>query len=205
MPRILSMTLPIAKFAAPVHFLQPMAEVSLLSRVAAGESDAMAKCVDQFGPLIWSAAKRFLGSSHEAEDAVQEIFIHLWREAHRFDPSLGSESTFIMVIARRRLIDWRRRMGRQPQLAELDSVEDTAEEKETVEGSDDEAELAVRLLRSLPSEQQRVIELSLRDGHTHQEISSRLAMPLGTVKTLLRRGLLRMRQALGGERERVLR
>ncbi len=199
------MTLPIAKIAVGLHFLPLMAEVSLLPRVAAGDGEAMELCVERYGPLIWSAAKRFLGTSHEAEDAVQEIFINLWRDAHRFDQSLGSETTFIMVIARRRLIDWRRRLGRQPQLAELDSIEDAAEAKETVQESDDEAELAVRLLRSLPSEQQRVIELSLRDGHTHQEISSRLAMPLGTVKTLLRRGVLRLRQALSGEKERVVR
>jgi len=199
------MTLPIAKFAVAPHVLPSMVEVPLLPRVAAGDSEAMERCVDRYGPLVWTAAKRFLGTSHEAEDAVQEVFIHLWREAHRFDPTLGGETTFIMVIARRRLIDWRRRLGRQPQLAELESIDEAPEEIEASETGDDEAELAVRLLRSLPTEQQQVIELSVRDGHTHQEISSRLAMPLGTVKTLLRRGLLRMRQALGGEKERVVR
>ena len=192
------MTLPIARAVVSPHSLLEMAEETLLPRVAAGESGAMEQCVERYGPLIWSAARRFLGSSHEAEDAVQEAFIHLWRDAHRFDPGRGSETTFVMVIARRRLLDCRRRLGRLPEVGALEEgMESAAGESDGTDG-DDEAEQALRLLRGLPPEQQRVIELSVRDGHTHQEISSRLEMPLGTVKTLLRRGLLRLRQALAG-------
>ncbi len=194
------MTLPIARPVVSDHSPFEMAEEILLPRVAAGESDAMERCVERYGPLIWSAARRFLGSSHEAEDAVQEVFIHLWRDAHRFDPVRGSETTFVMVIARRRLLDCRRRLGRLPELKTLEDDMEPALGNPPVIDGDDEAEQAMKLLRGLPLEQQQVIELSLRDGHTHQEISSRLEMPLGTVKTLLRRGLLRLRQALTGSK-----
>lgn len=194
------MTLPIARVVVSPHSQLEMAEEILLPRVAAGEADAMERCVERYGPLVWSAARRFLGSSHEAEDVVQETFIHLWRDAHRFDASRGSETTFVMVIARRRLLDCRRRLGRLPEVSALEEGMEPAVGNSVVVDGDDEAEQAMRLLRGLPPEQQQIIELSLRDGHTHQEISSRLEIPLGTVKTLLRRGLLRLRQALAGSK-----
>jgi RNA polymerase sigma-70 factor, ECF subfamily len=171
----------------------------LLQRVAAGERTAMEECLGQFGPLVWAAARRFLGNSPEAEDVVQEIFIELWRKADRYEPALGSEVTFIMTLTRRRLLDARRRWARQPEVTPLDDATEVAAEPMALEGPDDEAMRALAALRALPAEQQRVLELSLRDGFSHGEIAARLTMPLGTVKTLLRRGLGRLRQALESE------
>lgn len=159
----------------------------------------MEECLGRFGPLVWAAARRFLGNSPEAEDAVQEIFIELWRKADRYEPELGSEATFIMTLTRRRLLDVRRRWGRRPELTPLDDVAELAAEPTVADGPDDEAMQALAALRALPAEQQHVLELSLRDGLSHSEIATRLTMPLGTVKTLLRRGLGRLRQALQPE------
>ena len=178
---------------APTSVNEPL----LLQRVAAGERLAMEQCLARFAPLVWSAARRFLGTSPEAEDAVQEIFIELWRKADRYEPSLGSETTFVMTLARRRLLDVRRRWSRRPELTPLEEIDEPAEEAAERSAADDESAQALAVLRALPKEQQQVLELSLRDGCTHSEIASQLALPLGTVKTLLRRGLLRIRQALG--------
>jgi RNA polymerase sigma-70 factor (ECF subfamily) len=172
-------------------------EPLLLPRVAAGERAAMEQCLARFAPLVWSAARRFLGSSPEAEDTVQEIFIELWRKADRYEPALGSETTFVMTLARRRLLDVRRRWSRRPELTPLEEIEEPAAEAAEGSAADDESAQALAVLRALPKEQQQVLELSLRDGCTHSEIASQLALPLGTVKTQLRRGLLRIRQALG--------
>ena len=87
----------------------PSVSDSLLNRVAAGEMAAMQECINQYGGLVWSLARRFSASAADAEDAVQEVFITLWKYASRFDESKGSETTFVSMIARRRLIDRLRR------------------------------------------------------------------------------------------------
>ncbi|MEM7235860.1 MAG: sigma-70 family RNA polymerase sigma factor, partial [Planctomycetota bacterium] len=87
---------------------------STLSRVAQGDKRAMQECVDRFGGLIWSMALRYCRSRPDAEDVVQEVFVEVWGSAERYRSELGSEEAFIATIARRRLIDWRRRQQRLP-------------------------------------------------------------------------------------------
>jgi RNA polymerase sigma-70 factor (ECF subfamily) len=168
----------------------------VLPEVAAGNRDAMERCLQRYENLVWSVARRYLGASPEAEDVVQEIFIELWRTAGRYDAARASESTFIMLIARRRLLDARRRLARQPVRAELDAIEDAAAPANAETRLDDDAQQALLALQALPAEQQELLRLSLRDGLTHAEISAQTALPLGTVKTAIRRGLLRLRQTL---------
>lgn len=189
--------LPVAKTTTEGIAPHLVNEPPLLQHVAAGERAAMEQCLARYAPLVWSAARRYLGSSPEAEDTVQEIFIELWRKADRFEPSLGSETAFVMTLARRRLLDARRRSSRQPEWTPLEEAEEPLAEPAGAGMNDDESAQALAVLRALPTEQQQVLELSLRDGWTHSEIASRLALPLGTVKTQLRRGLQRIRQALG--------
>lgn len=169
----------------------------LLTRIAAGDSSAVRACLLRYGGLVWSLARRFC-SDAEAEDAVQEIFIELWKNAERFDSERGSEVTFIATIARRRLIDRRRRQSRRPDPDPLPleyAGEDSAPEwrLETFE----EAEVAKEAFDQLRPEQQEVLKLSIYDGWSHQQIADRLEMPLGTVKTHVRRGLARVRELLG--------
>src|SRR5262252_1163156 len=78
---------------------------SLLARVGAGDASAVRECLQRFGGLVWSLARRFSSSPSDAEDAVQEIFVDLWRSAKKYDPRAASEATFVAMIARRRLID----------------------------------------------------------------------------------------------------
>ena len=86
----------------------------VLPRIAAGDPAAVADCIARYGGLVWSLARRFLGNMTDAEDAVQDVFIELWKNAARYDPGLASEPTYITMIARRRLIDRKRRTGRVP-------------------------------------------------------------------------------------------
>lgn len=169
----------------------------LLPRVAAGESDAVAACLDRYGNLVWSLARRLLASRVEAEDAVQEVFIDLWENASRFDRDKASETTFVAMIARRRLIDRMRRTRREPATEQIDAAADlgdsAAAEQVEIRSA---AARASRLMRTLKPEQQQIIRLAVVDGHTHESIADALEIPLGTVKTHLRRGLSRIRDAM---------
>ena len=170
---------------------------SLLTRVAAGDDTAMAVCVDKYANLVWSLARRFLSSPTDAEDAVQEIFIDLWSSAARYDSSKASETTFVAMVARRRLIDRLRKIKRAPTTEQLDT---TTEIDDPVSSRNveiqDEAALAARLIKTLKPEQQQIIKLAVYHGHTHQSIAEAMGLPLGTVKTHLHRGLLRIRDAM---------
>ncbi len=176
---------------------------SLLGRVAAGEATAMEDCLTRYGGLVWSIARRLSSTQVDAEDAVQEIFIELWRVADRYDAAIASEPTFIATIARRRLIDRRRRQDRRPVAAAWTddaAIQPTPGPPEWLELCE-EAEIARRKLRELSADQQRVLTLAIDGGLTQTEIAARLGMPLGTVKTHSRRGLTRLRDSLAVERE----
>jgi RNA polymerase sigma-70 factor (ECF subfamily) len=169
---------------------------SLLERVAAGDAAAARACIERYGGLVWSLARRTSAEGDEAEDAVQEIFLDVWKSAARFDPSRGSEATFVAMIARRRLID-RRRRGRSQLHGPLadDLVEEGAFGR--VEAAAEVA-IAARSLASLRPEPRRVLLLATCGGLSHAEIAETLGMPLGTVKAHVRRGLLHVKRALFG-------
>lgn len=170
---------------------------ALLNRIAAGDRGAVEAVMERYGNLVWSLARRFTSNRTDAEDAVQEIFIDLWSSAARYDGSKASESTFVAMIARRRLIDRLRKTKRQPGTEELDAVGDLGDPAASPDlETRDEAARAFRLIRELKPEQQEVIKLAVYDGYSHQGISDKLGIPLGTVKTHLRRGLLRVRDGM---------
>ena len=179
----------------------PLAVPSLLARVGAGDAAAVREVISRFGGLVWSIAKRFEPS--EAEDAVQEIFLDLWKSAGRYDASLGSETTFIATIARRRLIDRRRSRRRRPQ--DTGSPSDVVLEEVASDGTSPatsaEASIAAQALDKLRPEQRQVLVLSTCHGLSHGEIAAQTGMPLGTVKAHARRGLISIRAALLGVQE----
>jgi len=139
-----------------------------------------------------------LRNSDDAEDAVQEIFLDVWKNAGKFDEQQSSETTFIAMIARRRLIDRIRFTSRRISADALDDVmaEPVDRADKTMQTSL-EANDAVKALNSLRPEQQQVLQLSIVQGLSHQEIADRTGMPLGTVKTHARRGILQAREFLG--------
>jgi RNA polymerase sigma factor (sigma-70 family) len=175
-----------------------------LERLANGDSAAARDLISRYGGLVWSLARRMAAS--DAEDAVQEIFIEIWKAAPRFRPEVASEATFIAMIARRRLIDRRRRAGRQGAAA---SLEDSSLPAARGVGSPgelgEEAARAASALESLSGDQQRVIRLAICQGLSHEKTAEATGLPLGTVKTHIRRGLMKVRQALEspGTRQKV--
>ncbi len=174
-----------------------MAE-GILKKIAAGERSAVDECLKKYGGLVWALSRRMLRNQDDAEDAVQEIFLDIWKNAGKFDETQSSETTFIAMIARRRLIDRIRFSSRRISADALDDMTaepaDRADRKmqTTLEAND-----AVKALNSLRPEQQQVLQLSIVQGLSHQEIANRTGLPLGTVKTHARRGILQAREFLG--------
>ena len=109
-------------------------EPSILERVAAGDPAAPNECIARFSGLVWSLARRLCSSPSDAADAVQEIFIDLWKSAPRFDSSIASETTFVAMIARRRLIDRGRRKMRRPEVPQI--AETVADSRERVDDTE---------------------------------------------------------------------
>ena len=173
---------------------------SILLELASGSPGAMQRCMDRFGGLVWSLARRQTSSGADADDAVQEIFIDVWKSAARFDPSIASDSTFVATIARRRLIDRGRRRQRRIDAAIIpEAVQPEAEPAPDLSERSEQAGRATAALEQLRPEQQRILQLSIYHGRSHEEISRSTGLPLGTVKTHARRGLIRLREILEAE------
>jgi RNA polymerase sigma-70 factor, ECF subfamily len=170
---------------------------SMLQRIASGDPAAVRECIETFGPLVWSIARRLSRTPSDAEDATQEIFLDIWRSAGRYDASQGSDKVFIATIARRRLIDRLRKSSAEPPMdpvERLDAVEWSA--PGNLGETSVEAEQAARVLAELRPEQRQVLELGLLHGLSQSEIATRLKMPIGTVKSFMRRGLIKVRELM---------
>ncbi len=185
---------------AVAAFLQRNRQVttSLLQRISSGDQSAVASCIETYSGLVWSLARRFLANEADAEEAVQEIFLELWEKASRYDPSVAAEVTFVSMIARRRLIDRRRKLVAEPVAEPLDEVEHAL--SEDVQGmleANAEMERVVGIIRTLKPEQQEVINMASWLGMSHGAIAEQTGIPLGTVKSYVARGLSTIRQVLG--------
>lgn len=178
---------------------------TLLQRVATGDAAAVNECIEQFGRLIWSLARRFFPKHADAEDAVQEIFIELWEKAPRYDPSIAAEQTFVAMIARRRLIDRKRRLARGPAVAPLDDrdvIPDAPPSASDAAALSEEAAGVRRAVSALEPDLQQLLQLSIFNGWSHGKIAEHLRLPLGTVKTRLRRAILTVRDIVGSTKSR---
>ncbi len=172
-------------------------ETPLLPRVAGGDSTAVAECLERYKNLVWSLARRSCPDVESAEDAVQDIFLKLWKISDRFDASIASETTFVAMIARRSLIDLsRKKSWKMTNTVELDSFSSVEMEAAQKAELKDEAAKAALLLDQLPEDQKQVIRLSVYDGLSHSRIAEATGLSLGTVKTHIRRGLTKLRQSL---------
>jgi RNA polymerase sigma-70 factor, ECF subfamily len=171
---------------------------TILQRIAAGDQLAIQDCLDNYSNLLWSLAKKFTRTAEDAEDAVQEIFIDLWQHAERFDPTKASEITFVALVARRRLIDRLRKLTRQPNFQAIDDVTIScpkSSEKQMHVALD--ATRVTRIINKFRPDQKQIINLAIYEGMTHSEIANVMGLPLGTVKTNIRRGFQKVRYSFG--------
>jgi len=170
--------------------------LTTLERIAAGDQAAVRECMDQFGPLVWSLARRWTRTAADAEDATQEIFLDIWKSAARYSPAQGSEAVFITTIARRRLIDGLRSAGRRPQTEQLDEAATHDKGPHDAGAVAADVEIARRAIDTLPPGQRDILLMAVVASMTHTEIATATGKPLGTVKTQMRRGLQKVRAML---------
>jgi RNA polymerase sigma-70 factor (ECF subfamily) len=176
---------------------------TLMQRIAAGDEVAMATLYDRFGALVYKAARQVLSSRAEADDAVQDVFIRLWRTADKYDPRRAKLVTWVMLITRRNLIDrLRRKVSRLDTLPLVGDpgVADRGGRPGEAGVDEDQRKKLRERLRELPEIQRTVIERTYFQGYSLREVSEQLNAPLGTVKSALSRGLHRLRDRFGGDR-----
>jgi RNA polymerase sigma-70 factor (ECF subfamily) len=165
----------------------------LLQRVREGDQLAMAEVFDRYGRIVYSVAFRVLKDTGHAEDVMQEIFFQVWRNPNSFVQGRGSLGAWLVVVARHRSIDFLRR--RKP----TDSVEDVVLAVNCDLASEAEhnalMEKVHKVMKDLPVEQQRSMQLAFFDGLSHSEIAEKTGDPLGTVKTRIRLALISLRKA----------
>ncbi len=166
----------------------------ILYRIAKGDKTAVEQCIEVYGRLVWSAAKRYCYTTEDAEDAVQDIFIDIWRYAGRFDAEKSPEISFIMLIARRRLIDWVRKSNSRPQISFSETVlENQSSDEHKKMQLHIELKDALQGLDKLPPKQKAVVQMTMFGGMSHLEISRTTGLPFGTVKSHIRRGFQKIR------------
>jgi RNA polymerase sigma-70 factor (ECF subfamily) len=169
-------------------------EIELMGRIGAGDRRAFASLYDRFAPRVFGLALRLLRSHSDAEDVLQDTFLRVWSLAGRFDPARCGPDGWVLMIARCRAID---RLRRKPIAVGDDVPEpvvDTPADQEPQRR--EEAERVAGALAGLTHQQAAAIRLAYFAGLTHEQIACRLGCPLGTVKTRIRLGLIRLRERL---------
>jgi RNA polymerase sigma-70 factor (ECF subfamily) len=173
----------------------------LIRRIAEERhEESFSRLYDLHAPLLFGLACRILGQGTDAQDVLQEVFLQVWRKAVDFDASKGSARTWLIVLTRSRCLDRLRRKARR-QGHELPLREGGAEPSEPAVASTalelSETGLAVRqALAELPEPQRKAIEASYFDGLSQSEIAQKTGEPLGTVKTRMRLGMLKLMELL---------
>jgi RNA polymerase sigma-70 factor (ECF subfamily) len=183
----------------------PAGDLTLLQRIAAHDDAAMAELYDRHGRVAYAIIRRIVQSASDAEEVLQETFVRVWSRAETYDARLGSPAAWVVRIARNRAIDrLRARQARADVDAPVPVADRNAPEPEMPSHDTPEtvlqsthAALAVRgAVAALPTAQRALIEAAFFEGYTHQELSARFGVPLGTVKTRIRSGLVSLRVRL---------
>lgn len=184
--------------------LGPDQDLELMQRVAADDEAAIARLYDRFGPLVYRMAYQAMPDRTEAEDVVQEVFIRLWATAGRFDPKRASLVTWVMLLARRLMVDRLRRMQSRIRPGVLENESAVPSEAWSPTGDMEKDERFTALLErieQLPDLQKTVVKRAYLGGQTLKQIGVELGVPIGTIKSALSRALVRLRELNTGEEQ----
>ncbi len=171
-----------------------------MQRVAGGDRSAFAKVYDRTSAKLFGICLRILGDRTEAEEALQEAYLNVWRKAGAFDPSRSSPITWLAALARNRAIDrLRARSARQTDLLDEEALEVADPAASAFDGlaAAGETQLLSRCIEELDAKQGRAIRDAFFSGATYAELAARGDVPLGTMKSWIRRGLIQLKECLG--------
>ncbi len=191
------MRLPWSRSAEP---LAPPTHEDLIRLVALGDEAAFEELYDAVSPRVYGLVRRVVRDPSQSQEVTQEIFVDIWQQAARFDADRGRAMSWILVMAHRRAVDRVRasqasmdRDLRQGIKEYQESYDDVADTVETAM----ESQRVQKALETLSTPQQEAIRLAYYGGYTHQEVAEMLKIPVGTVKTRIRDGMIRLRDRLG--------
>jgi RNA polymerase sigma-70 factor, ECF subfamily len=189
---------------SPSSPTEPLSDVALLRQVVDHRPEALSALYDRHAATLLALARRILGSLADAEEVLQEVFLHVWNQAGRYDSARSSVSTWLVLITRSRAIDRLRTRKVVERTHETSAQENPAghASPEGVENvfTQERRERVGREMAKLPDEQRRVLEMAFYEGLSQSEIATRADLPLGTVKT---RTLLAMKKLRGALRDEI--
>ena len=185
-----------ARRASPVSAL-----ALLVAQMAQGRQDALARLYDETSPLLNGLLRRMLEQPQDAEEVLLDVYMKAWKYSPSYAPDRGSVQTWLVTMARNTAIDRIRQKRAQPKTLSFEP--ENMPEPESGEASPEERTAAWQqrrkvqaLLNELPAEQRQALIMAYFGGHSHAELAARLGQPLGTVKSRIRMGLLRLRSLL---------
>ncbi len=196
--RLMSLTRPATPGSSrPVRYRELMSSpdepsIGLSERLASGDDTALRELYERWGRVVYTVALRALGNPHDAEDVTQQVFLSAWRGRHTFDPTRGEPGAWLIGITRRRIADLYAARSREPALARTEVPLDTA-----APARDETARVVLAdAVDALGDPRRTVVRMAFFEDRTHDVIARELSMPLGTVKSHIRRGLVQLRAAL---------
>jgi RNA polymerase sigma factor (sigma-70 family) len=173
--------------------------VAALARVAGGERAALQIVYRETSAKLFGVCLRILNDRSEAEDVLQQVYLTVWRKASSFDPARASPITWLVAIARNRSIDRLRATAGGRRMEAIEAAEEVRDPalaaSELVEAAQESARLNL-CLEQLEPRQSTAIRSAFLDGNTYDELAERMKVPLGTMKSWIRRGLLKLRDCL---------
>jgi RNA polymerase sigma-70 factor (ECF subfamily) len=179
---------------------KPATKETMLAQIAGGDQAAFGALYDEIAPRVFGLIRRLLVDHAQSEEVTQEVFLEIWQNASRYEPSKGGASTWILTMAHRRAVDRIRssqsgrdrdvKIGIRDYVSDYDNVADTVET--TIEH-----ERVKEAMSQLTELQRQAVTLAYYGGFSHSEVATMLSVPIGTVKTRLRDGMIRLRDELG--------
>lgn len=177
-------------------------DLALMQGVATDSEESIAALYDRFGSLVYRMAYQAMPTRAEADDAVQEVFIRLWKTADRYDPKRAALVTWVMLITRRHLVDRLRRKRARVKASSLDESVQSVQPQQARPDSIEQQErfgLLMERINQLPELQRTVVTRAYLGGQTLRQIGEELNTPIGTIKSALSRALVRLRERVNEE------
>ena len=173
---------------------------SLVTRIAEGNESALAALYDATNRVVMALAVRIVRDTNCAEEVLLDVYMQVWRRAAEYSAARGKPSAWLLTIARTRAIDRlranRSRSAREEPMGDQLEAVASAEDPEAASARNEEHRRVLAAISTLPAEQKRAIELAFFPGLSHAEIADKLGEPLGTVKTRIRLGMMKLREVL---------
>jgi RNA polymerase sigma-70 factor (ECF subfamily) len=179
---------------------------ALMVEVVLGSESALTRIYDSTSRMVYGLALRITGDPSIAEDITLDVFVHVWRKAHTYDAARGTVFSWLITLTRSRAIDWLRSKKRSGSDMEcsaesVPNLQDSRPSPEHASLQGERASLIHAALQKLAPERREAVELAYFSGLTHTEIAIRKSLPLGTVKTRIRQGMMHLRELLTPQAE----